>query len=193
MRSGIRARRRRRDGIMQPRSNVMQLVKAISIVGVIGVLPAMAAELPSRKPGLWEMKMEFASRNTPAQTIKQCIDAATDQMMQSSAGPAGQTACSKRDVQRSADTITIDSVCTVGGKATTSHAVITGSFDSAYTMTLTSDSATTPGGKSSMTMAAKWLGPCTGDQKPGDMMRGNGMKMNSLEMKKGGAPNPRRP
>jgi Protein of unknown function (DUF3617) len=162
----------------------MRLVTMISIVGVIGLLPASAAELPSRKPGLWEMKMEFASRNTPTQTIKQCIDAATDQMMQSSAGPAGQTACSKRDVQRSADTITVDSVCTVGGKATTSHAVITGSFDSAYTMTVTSDSSTAPGGKSTMTMAAKWLGPCTGDQKPGDMIMSNGMKINILDMQK---------
>jgi hypothetical protein len=172
----------------------MRLVMAISIVSVIGLMPALAAELPSRKPGLWEMKMEFASRNAPGQTMQQCIDASTDQMMQSSAGPSGQSTCSKRDVQRSAGTITIDSVCTVGGKTTTSHAVITGSFDSAYTMTVTSDSASAPGGKSTMTMAAKWLGPCTGDQKPGDMIMGNGMKINILDMQKGGgALNPRRP
>jgi Protein of unknown function (DUF3617) len=94
------------------------------------------------------------------------IDASTDQMMQSNLGSSGQNACSKRDVQRSADTITIDSVCTVGGKTATSHAVVTGSFDSAYTMTVTSDSAATPGSKMSMKMTAKWLGPCTGDRSP---------------------------
>ena len=72
--------------------------------------------------------------------------------------------------------------------------MITGRFDSAYTMTVTSDSASAPGGKSTMTMAAKWLGPCTGDQKPGDMIMGNGMKINVLDMQKGGgALNPRRP
>ena len=162
----------------------MRLVRVISILGVIGAVPALAAELPSRKPGLWEMKMEFAGRNTPGQTMQQCIDASTDHMMQSNAGPSGQSTCSKRDVQRSGDTITIDSVCTVGGKTTTSHAVITGSFDSAYTMTVTSDSAAMPGSKTRMTMAAKWLGPCSGDQKPGDMIMGNGMKINILEMKK---------
>ena len=172
----------------------MRLVRAISILGLIGVMPALAAELPARKPGLWEMKMDFEGRNTPSQTMKQCIDAATDQMMQSNAGPAGQSACSKRDVQRSADKITIDSVCTVSGKTTTSHAEITGSFDSAYTMTVTSDSAATPGSKTKMTMAAKWLGPCTGDQKPGDMIMGNGMKFNIKDMQKqGGQPGPRRP
>lgn len=168
----------------------MRLVRTIFIVGVIGVMPALAAELPSRKPGLWEIKMEFANRSTPGQTMRQCIDASTDQMMQSNLGPSGQNACSKRDVQRSADAITIDSVCTVGGKTTTSHAVITGSFDSAYTMTVTSDSASAPGGKSSMTMAAKWLGPCTGDQKPGDMIMGNGMKINILDMQKQGGRRP---
>ena len=169
----------------------MRLVRAISILGVIGAVPALAAELPSRKPGLWEMKMEFENRSTPGQTMRQCIDASTDQMMQSNLGSSGQTACSKRDVQRSADAITIDSVCTVGGKTTTSHAVITGSFDSAYTMTMTSDSAVAPGAKMNMTMAAKWLGPCTGDQRPGDMIMANGMKINVLDMQKRG--DPRRP
>jgi Protein of unknown function (DUF3617) len=174
--------------------NVMRLVRAIFIVGMIGAVPALADELPSRKPGLWEMKMEFAGRNAPGQTMQQCIDASTDQMMQSNLGSSGQNACSKRDVKRSAGTITIDSVCTVGGKTTTSHAEISGSFDSAYTMTMTSDSAATPGSKTKMTMAAKWLGPCTGDQRPGDMIMGNGMKLNILDMQKqGGQPGPRRP
>ena len=169
----------------------MRPVRVIFILGVIGALPALAAELPARTPGLWEIKMSVESRNTPGQTVQQCIDASTDQMMQSAA--YRQDACSKRDVQRSADTITIDSTCTVRGKTTTSHAVITGSFDSAYTMTVTSDSATATGGKFNMTMAAKWLGPCTGDQKPGDMIMANGMKINIQDMQKRGGPNPSRP
>ena len=165
----------------------MRLAGAISILGVIGAMPASAAELPSRKAGLWEIKMSFENRNAPGQVIQQCIDASTDQMMQSGVGSNAQAACSKRDVQRSGSTITIDSTCTVGGKTANSHSVVSGSFDSAYTMTVTSDSATIPGGKMSMTMAAKWLGPCTGEQKPGDMIMGNGTKMNILDMKKRGA------
>jgi len=172
----------------------MRLVAAVSIMVAICVMPALADDLPSRKAGLWEMKMSFENRNVPAQTIQQCIDASTDAMMQSNTGPYAQNACSKRDVQRSGSTVTIDSVCTVNGKATASHAVISGSFDSAYTMTVTSDSAAAPGGKSNMTMAAKWLGPCTSDQRPGDMIMANGMKINILEMKKrGGPPVPGRP
>jgi formylglycine-generating enzyme required for sulfatase activity len=159
---------------------------ATAILVLAGVLPAVAAELPTRKAGLWEVKMSFESRNGAGPAIQQCIDAATDQMMQSGAGPLAQAACSRRDVQKSGNTVTIDSACTVAGKAATSHAVITGSFESAYTMTVTSESATLPGGKMTMTMAAKWLGPCAADQKPGDMIMGNGFKMNILEMQKRG-------
>src|ERR1700755_1421773 len=111
----------------------MRFAGGMSIVSLLAVMPALAAELPSRKPGLWEIKMNFENRDIPGQTMQQCIDAATDQMMQSNMG-RDEGACSKRDVQRSATGITMDSTCTVGGKTVTSHAVITGSFDSAYTM-----------------------------------------------------------
>jgi Protein of unknown function (DUF3617) len=153
---------------------------------LVGALPARAAELPNRKAGLWEVRTSFENRNGPGVTIRQCIDASTDQMMQSSAGPLAQAACPRRDVAKSGDTITIDSTCTLAGKTATSHAAITGSFDSAYTMTVTSQTDALPGGKMTMTVAAKWLGPCTADQKPGDMIMGNGLKMNILEMRKRG-------
>jgi len=151
-----------------------------------GAMPALAAELPSRKAGLWEIKTSLANRNGPGMAIQQCIDASTDQMMQSSAGPLAQAACSRRDVQKSGDSLTIDSTCTLAGKTATSHAVISGSFDSAYTMTVTSQSDALPGGKMTMTIVAKWFGPCAADQKPGDMIMGNGLKMNILEMQKRG-------
>jgi hypothetical protein len=162
----------------------MRLIGGTSIVVLICAMPALAAEMPARKAGLWEVKMTVENRNVPGQTIQQCIDASTDQMMQSSAGPFAQAACSKRDVVKSATGITIDSTCTVAGKTATAHSVVTGSFDSAYTMTVTSESEAVPGGKMSMSMTAKWLGPCTADQKPGDMIMGNGMKINILDMQK---------
>ena len=152
------------------------------IAALICATPAMAADLPSRKPGLWEVKMSIEGRNAPPQVIKQCIDAATDQMMQSSAGPYSAAACSKRDVQRSADAMTIDSSCTIGGQPATAHAVVTGSFDDAYTMTVTSQSEGLPNTRMVMTLDGKWLGPCAADQKPGDMMFSNGRTINLLEM-----------
>jgi Protein of unknown function (DUF3617) len=161
----------------------MRAVTAIFIASIIGSTSAFAAELPSRKAGLWEIKTSSDNAKMPGQTIKQCIDAATDRAMQS--GAYMQNACPKRDVQRSGNTITIDSTCTIRGKTTNAHSVITGSFDSAYTMTVTSEGE---GAKTTMTMAAKWLGPCTGDQKPGDMIMANGTKINIIDMQKRGQP-----
>jgi hypothetical protein len=162
----------------------MRLIAATSLLVLIGTMPALAAELPSRKPGLWQVKTSIENSNAPARAIQQCIDATTDQMMQSSAGPFAPAACPRRDVQTSANSITIDSTCTVGGKTATAHSVVTGSFDSAYTMTVTSQSEDIPGGKMIMTMDAKWLGPCTADQKPGDIVMGNGVKVNLPELQK---------
>jgi hypothetical protein len=149
---------------------------------------ALAAELPSRKPGLWEVKTSFGNGNVPAQVIRQCVDASTDQMMQARSVGSSQRDCTKRDVQRSGDTITIDSACTVAGKARTSHIVITGSFDSAYTMTLTSQDEGAPAGSRSMTMAVKWISACAADQKPGDMIMADGRKMNILNAQRPGMP-----
>jgi len=165
----------------------MRLIGVTALVVVAGALPALAAELPTRKAGLWEVKMTFENRGTTSPAIQQCIDASTDQMMMSSAGPLAAGACPKRDVQRSGNTITIDATCTLSGKTATSHSVVTGSFDSAYTMTVTSQSESLPGGSMTMTMNAKWLGPCTADQKPGDMIMPGGVKMNILDMQKRGA------
>jgi hypothetical protein len=146
-------------------------------------IPALSAELPLRKPGLWEVQTSFENAKVPAQLIQQCIDAATDQMMQSRAGINSQRECSKRDVQKSAGSTTIDSTCTIGGRTRTSHVVITGSFDSAYTMTVTSQSDSTPASRT-ITMAAKWIGPCTADQKPGDIIMANGRKINIMDAQK---------
>jgi hypothetical protein len=37
-------------------------------------------------------------------------------------------------------------------------------------------------------MAAKWIGPCAADQKPGDMIMANGTKINIMDAQKFGAP-----
>ena len=162
----------------------MRLIAATSILVLICTAPAPAAELPSRKPGLWQVKTSIGSSNGAARVIQQCIDATTDQMMQSSAGPFAPAVCPGRDVQQSENSITIDSTCAIGGKPATAHAVVTGSFDSAYTMTVTSQGPDIPDGKMIMTIAAKWLGPCAADQKPGDMIMSNGMKINVPEIEK---------
>jgi hypothetical protein len=104
--------------------------------------------------------------------------------MQSSQGALAQGACSKRDVLRSNNTIAVDSTCTFGGKPLISHMVITGSFDGDYTMTMTMEGDALPGGKKTTTTTTKWLGACAVDQKRGDIILDDGVKMNILDTQK---------
>jgi hypothetical protein len=164
------------------------------------VPPAGAFDMPARKAGLWQIEMEFVGRQLPAQDIKQCVDAATDKLMNSSFGGSVQQNCSKQDVSHSGGTMTVDSVCKFGEATTTSHAVVSGSFDSAYTVDITSTRdggrpipGMAAGGSNHMKIAAKWLGPCAAGQRPGDMIMANGMKMNVLDLQKPPGAAPRRP
>lgn len=157
------------------------LKTALLFILVLGVTAASAAEFPARKAGLWTLSVKSPDGRTVS--MQQCVDAKTDAALQSMSGGMVQRACSKRDVQRSGDTITIDSVCTIAGRTRTSHAVITGSFDSNYTMVMTSQGQGTP--TASTTMTAKWTGPCAAGQKPGDTIMANGFKMNILQMQNG--------
>lgn len=155
---------------------------------LVYAVPALSSELPSRKPGLWEVKTGIAESNAPARVVRQCIDAPTDQMLQSIAGPFNPASCPERSVQSSANSTTIDFKCTVGGKPATAHSLITGSLDGSYTMTVTSQSDAIAGGRMTMTMEGKWLGPCAADQKPGDIVLSNGVKINVPEMQKRSLP-----
>jgi hypothetical protein len=178
----------------------MRRYYAIVVALLLSAWPSLALDMPTRKAGLWELKMEFQGHNLPAQLMQQCTDASTDKLMTFNFGGAAERNCQKRDVSNTGGTITVDSVCQFGDATTTSHAVVSGDFNSAYTVQINSTRqggrpvpGAAPGGESHMTIAAKYLGPCTNGQKPGDVMMGNGMKMNVLEIQKmGGAP-PQRP
>jgi len=152
---------------------------------LVAAAPAFAMDMPPRKPGLWELKMEFDSRNLPPRTMKQCIDAATDKIMNANFGGAAQEACSRREISKAGDTIVVDSVCKFGAALSTSHAVVSGRFDSDYMVDITSTRA---GTATHMKIAAKWLGPCAAGQRPGDVIMSNGMTMNMLDVQKGAPP-----
>lgn len=159
------------------------------VLCAIATSPAAALDLPARKVGLWEIKMTTEGRDTPSQTMQQCIDAATDKLMNSIGGSMRQDLCSKQDVQKVGSTIVVDSVCNIGGATVTSHAVVTGDFNSAYTVKVTSKRSGGPSypgmpadGTSNMAIDAKWLGACKPDQRPGDMIMADGRKMNIRDL-----------
>jgi hypothetical protein len=145
--------------------------------------PACAVELPPHKPGLWQMTVLLGAKDAPAVTVKRCTDAETDTLLAGLARGWAHDACARQDVKRDGDRLVIDSTCTVGPATTTTHAEITGSFDDAYTLKVATRRESRQGaaGRSAertITMDAKWLGPCEAGQKPGDIVLPGGVTMN---------------
>lgn len=166
----------------------MRLIPAVVALPLLFAVSAQAQDLPPRKPGLWDIKTTVEGRKLPIKDVRHCVDQSTDKMMNSALGLASWQACSKKDVQKSGNTTTIDSVCKVSGVTNTSHTVITGSFDSAYTVTIASMSEGgekvkgMPKGEHNVMIEAKYLGACERGQKPGDIMIGDGIKINIQNM-----------
>jgi hypothetical protein len=132
----------------------------------IAASPAVAADLPHRKPGLWEVRYLHGA------TLQYCIDATTDKLAILLAGPLDPDECQKINIQRSGDAVTIDfAACTMNGKPATAHTVASGSFDSAYTMTVTVQAEDVPVRARTLTVTGTWLGPCAADQRPGEIIK----------------------
>lgn len=146
-----------------------------------------ADQLPQRKPGLWEMAISSSQGGVPAQTMKQCIDSATDtKMLRMGSSMAGQMGanCSGGDVKSQGGKFVSDSICTIQGTKMTAHTEFGGDFNKAYGgITQVKYEPPLMGLSEAKTeIAAKWVGPCEADQKPGDMIMPGGVKMNIESM-----------
>jgi len=151
------------------------------LLALLPALDARAVEMPLRKAGLWEMKMVRSGSPLPDMTMQHCTDETTDKEMSSALSPMSKEVCSKRDIQQTATGYVTDSECSVAGMSMTSHAEISGDFNSAYTVKTTAHSDHGPAGlprDTTMTVEAKWLGACKPDQKPGDIVMPGGFKLN---------------
>jgi len=157
------------------------------LLALLPVLDARAVEMPTRKAGLWEMKVVRTGSATPEMTMQHCTDESTDKDMSSTFSPMAKEMCSKQDIQKTATGYVSDSVCNVGAMSITSHSDIVGDFSSAYTVKSSSHHEGGPASvprDSTTTVEAKWLGACKPDQKPGDIVMPGGMKMNVKDMEK---------
>ena len=143
-----------------------------------------AAELPKRKPGLWELNTQMEGMPSIG-AIQQCIDASTDDLMMQKAAKEKHQ-CSVFDIRMQGNKATVHSVCKVEGSTATTDASFVGAFDSAYKGRMyTRFSPPMHGiGESRMTLDARWIGPCKPGQKPGDVTMPSMGEMNINEMLK---------
>jgi len=161
----------------------MKQLVALAALAALSV--AQAADLPQRKPGLWEMQVTNTAQPGKSPVIKQCIDARSDvELQRRSLQPAaGKVECSKQELKRTSDGWISDSTCKLTQTTATTHAEMKGDLNSAYTVdSKTSFDPPLNGMKQAEhKVAVRWVGPCPADMKPGDMLV-NGRIINVLEM-----------
>lgn len=163
---------------------------------ILSPLATAAGEVPHRKPGLWEVKMQVPGMPQPMAS-QQCIDEKTDDLMERQGQAHAKQQCSKNSVRKEGDKVIVESVCKFNGTTATTTAVFSGDFSRSYRGEInTTYSPPMQGMKSSkQTMEAKWLGACKPGQKPGDVIMPGMGSMNIQDMMKNmpGGTQPRAP
>src|SRR5262249_11023610 len=145
--SGARARRRptrsdagrrvrRSDDHLNPTpiaETLMQRTILFFILLCFASGAAMAQEKYQRKSGLWEVKRVASRTEDQERVYQECIDQASDNALRQLAGGMRSERCETSKAVREGDKLVVEATCTVAktSKATT-HAVITGKFDTAY-------------------------------------------------------------
>jgi len=163
------------------------MVRAVPFILLpfLAFMPAAHADdYPARKPGLWEITMNMG--HSPPRVSRMCIDAATDAEMRDKGMNTVVENCSRRDIYRSGDVLTADTVCRFGTTERTTHTVTTFIGDAAYRTISTSHAEPPTAGRAdtAMTVDGKWLGACGPDMVPGDITTPAG-KVNIRSMPRG--------
>ncbi|WP_300319843.1 DUF3617 family protein [Accumulibacter sp.] len=166
----------RTDRRLTPRLLLLALT-ATSLLTTAG-----AADLPRRKPGLWEINSRMQGMPGIG-AMQQCIDQHSDDLMQQQASKEKHN-CSVLDVRTQGNKVTVHSVCQLQGTEATTDAVFVGTFDSAYKGEMQTRFKPPMNGvsESKATIDARWIGPCKPGQKAGDVIMPNMGGINLNEM-----------
>jgi hypothetical protein len=158
---------------------------ALAVAAAITAALAFAeTPAPHQKDGLWESSMMMMGKPFKTQS---CVSEESQAKMSVFRAQMRQKNCSSSSITHNMDgSWTSSSTCKFGGKSRTTHANITGDFNSKITMVLMADDGNTP----EMTMTMTWVGACKPGMKGGDVIMSNGMKMNVLDGTMSGMPTP---
>lgn len=165
----------------------MRHVFSAALAGVAVIAAGFASAdtpVPHQKDGLWESSMTMMGRPV---TTQSCVSEESQAKMSVFSAQMRQKNCSSSSITHNMDgSWSSSSTCKFGDKSRTTHAHITGSFDSKITMVLTTEGSDRP----DVNMTMTWMGPCKPGMKGGDVWMGNGMKMNVLDGTMSGMPTP---
>ena len=132
---------------------------------MLGAGSAASQELPSQKPGLWEITMTSAKIPGGTRSYKMCQDAASVAAGKASAAELLKKDCAKNSVRNQGDTWVSDTECTMSGMHVISHSEMTVHGDKVFHTQLTSTYGS--GKPELMTIDHKFLGACAAGQQVG--------------------------
>ncbi|CAN5217012.1 hypothetical protein BH09PSE6_BH09PSE6_25680 [soil metagenome] len=160
-----------------------RLALACGLLSALG--PALAVDLPARKPGIWHLTVP--SKDKPID-VYQCIDAATDKRMRELGESMPTANCSTPIWRREGSTVLIGEASCTGAAGPQSPATpytlatrVTGNFETDYQVQITRTPPLANAGPA-LNLTAKWEGPCKAGQKPGDMIMPGGRTINIEQM-----------
>ena len=161
----------------------MRFILTILLFAFAANCSAAPSDMPSRKAGLWEVKMQMPEM-PQAMTSQHCVDSKTDNLLQQQS--QAKQECSKNSVRKDGDKIILESVCKIEGSSATTKAVFSGDFSRQYRGEISTSFAPPLHGMkaSKQTLESKWLGACKPGQKPGDVIIPGMGSMNLNEMMK---------
>lgn len=156
------------------------------LISLILLLPSIsyADDFPALKEGLWETVMTEEGQSSVA---KHCVgDQSSLKEMLNTSKTAMQGFCSEITFNKTASGYVSKMSCNLGISKLDVQSDISGDFDSAYTVNTRSTMNPPLMGKSGGTSVSKskYLGACTSDMKPGDVIMPDGKKMNVQDMSK---------
>lgn len=138
----------------------------------------------ARKPGLWQLTQSLPNMPNAGIATKMCVDAAMgDRMATSAMAGMHDVACTRRDVTPTATGMDIAMICSGSGRTINSHIHVERVSDTEFHQTMNATFTPAVAGHETLstTTTGKWLGACPADMKAGDVIVGNGMKMNILD------------
>ena len=144
------------------------LALVVALLATASGAVAATSDMPRRRSGLWEITVSSDGAKG-GQTMQQCIDEKSDDLMKNNMAGTEKQSCSKNEFRREGAKLITESVCKMSGTTATTTGVFTGQFDSSYKADIKSTYEPPLHGmkQSAATMEAKWLGACKPGQKPG--------------------------
>jgi hypothetical protein len=167
-----------------------RLLLAVSLLGLASVVLAqdLPANMPKRKPGLWEMQTTGMSGQP--QVMKLCLDESTDRDMYKMGAQMSGHVCSKFNVSVQGTTVVSEAVCRIDGPSgpinMTTHSETRFDGNTSYQTQghMTYEPAVMGHSEMTMNSSGRWVGECPAGQKPGDMVMPNGTTMNIKDMQR---------